>query len=245
MVCLTNLFTRYPPMPPQLNRKRALFVLTKIDEILAWEKQKEAERDTRFVDLGRYLCEVRAGQYWRLENLKSFDEFLARRFPESRRKAYYLMSIHEHLPPQARKDLKEVGWTKGLELAKVARRDGQHFDCATWLHKARSMPKEDFRREVEKELTGREEEPSELIYFKVYKSQIPVIEQAIETAALMLGTDKSRGYCLEMICADFLAGAHLDNGNPEILLNSISRYYRFLPGEQQQAFLENLREKAS
>ena len=61
----------------------------------------------------------------------------------------------------------------------------------------------------------------------------------------MLGTDKSRGYCLEMICADFLAGAHLDNGNPEILLHSISRYYKFLPGEQQLAFLENLREKAS
>src|SRR5712692_10117308 len=111
--------------------------------------------------------------------------------------------------------------------------------------KARNLPKEDFRREVEKELTGREEEPSELIYFKVYKSQIPVIEQAVETAALMLGTDKSRGYCLEMICADFLAGAHLDNGNPEILLNSISRYYKFLPGEQQQAFLENLCKKAS
>jgi hypothetical protein len=69
LVCLTNLFTRYPPMPPKLNRKRALFVLTKIDEILAWEKQKEAERDTRFVELGRYLCEVRAGQYWRLEKL--------------------------------------------------------------------------------------------------------------------------------------------------------------------------------
>src|SRR5271169_4714626 len=232
-------------MPPKINRKRALFVLTKIDEILAWERQKEAERDTRFVDLGRYLCEVRAGQYWRLENLRSYDEFLARQFPESRRKAYYLMSIHEHLPPQARRELKEVGWTKGLELAKLARRDGQHFDCATWLHKVRKLPKEDFRREVEKELTGKEEELSELIYFKVYKGQIPVIEQAIETAALRLGTDKSRGYCLEMICADFLAGAHLDNGNPEILLNSISRYYKFLSGEQQQAFLENLREKAS
>ncbi len=93
--------------------------------------------------------------------------------------------------------------------------------------------------------TGKETEPSELIYFKVYQSQIPVIEQAIETAALMLGTDKSRGYCLEMICADFLAGANLDGENPEILLNSVSRYYRFLPGEQRQAFLENLREKAS
>src|ERR1035437_6983444 len=168
LVCLTNFRFRPMPMPPQLNRKRALFVLTKIDEILAWEKQKEAERDTRFVDLGRYLCEVRAGQYWRLENLKSFDEFLARRFPESRRKAYYLMSIHEHLPPQVRKDLKEIGWTKGRELAKLARRDGQHFDCATWLHKARELPREEFRRAVEKELTGREEEPSELIYFKVY-----------------------------------------------------------------------------
>jgi len=81
--------------------------------------------------------------------------------------------------------------------------------------------------------------------FKVYKTQIPVIEQAIDTAALMLGTDKSRGYCLEMICADFLAGAHLDNGDPEILLNSISRYYRFLPGEQRRAFVEQITEKAS
>ena len=32
-------------------------------------------------------------------------------------------------------------------------------------------------------------------------------EQALETTALMLGSDKSRGYCLEMICADFLAGS--------------------------------------
>jgi len=155
------------------------------------------------------------------------------------------MSIHEHLPPQARRELKEVGWTKGLELAKVARRDGQDFDCATWLHKARALPKEDFRRAVEKELTGKETEPSELIYFKVYKSQISVIEQAIETAARMLGTDKSRGYCLEMICADFLAGAHLDNGNPEILLSSMTRFFKFLPGEQRQQFLSHLVQKAS
>ena len=245
LVGLTSLLTNNPPMLPKLNRRRALFVLTKIDEILAWEKRKEAERDTRFVELGRYLCEVRAGQYWRVENVKSFDEFLERRFPESRRKAYYLMSIHEHLPPQARKELKEVGWTKGLELAKLARRDGQHFDCATWLHRAREMPKEQFKQEVEKELTGRETEPWEIIYFKLYKSQLPVVEQAIETAALMLGTDKSRGYCLEMICADFLAGANLENENPEILLQSALRFFKFLPGEERQAFLHHVTEKTS
>jgi len=155
------------------------------------------------------------------------------------------MSIHEHLPPQARKQLKEVGWAKGLELAKLARRDGQRFDCATWLHKAQTMPKEDFQQEVEKELTGRETEPWEIIYFKLYQSQMPVVEKAIETAALMLGTDKSRGYCLEMICADFLAGANLDNGDPATLLFSMTRFFKFLPGEQRQAFLEGLREKAS
>src|SRR6476646_9447094 len=104
-------------MPPKMNPKRARFVLSKIDEILAWEKRRETERDTRFVELGRYLCEVRAGQYWGIERLKSFDEVLERRFPESRRKAYYLMSIHEHLPPQVRKELRQLGWSKGLELA--------------------------------------------------------------------------------------------------------------------------------
>jgi hypothetical protein len=150
------------------------------------------------------------------------------------------MSIHEHLLPQARKELKEVGRTKGLELAKLVRRDRQDFDCATWLHKARELPKEEFKREVEKKLTGKETEPWEIIYFKVYKCQIPVIEQAVDTAALMLGSDKSRGYCLEMICADFLAGANLDNGDPEVLLRSTLRFFRFLTGEHKQAFLDRV-----
>ena len=127
----------------------------------------------------------------------------------------------------------------------MARRDGQEFDCATWLHKARSLPKDQFKQEVEKELTGRESEPWEIIYFKLYKTQIPVVEQAVETAALMLGTDKSRGYCLEMICADFLAGANLENEDSTFLLQSMSRLFKFLPGDQRQAFLHEVTEKTS
>ena len=53
----------------------------------------------------------------------------------------------------------------------------------------------------------------------------------------MLGSDKSRGYCLEMICADFLAGASIEGQNPEILMQCLSRYYKFLPSAQQDAFL--------
>ena len=173
MIGLTSLRSNgQPHMAPKLNPRRALFVLGKIDEILSWERRTEQERDTRFVELGRYLCEVRAGQYWRVENLKSFDEFLEKKFPESRRKAYYLMAIHEQLPRQIHRDLRQVGWSKAAELAKVARRDGQRFDCATWVHKAQEMPKEEFKREVERHLTGQETEPWEMLYFKVYKSQL-------------------------------------------------------------------------
>jgi len=199
---------------PELKRRRAVFVLGKIDEILSWEKMKEREKDTRFVELGEYLCEVRANQYWRLEKLKSFDDFLEKRFPESRRKAYYLMAIHEKLTRIPNQQLREVGWSKAIELVNVARREGEDFDSATWLHKAKEMPKEGFKSEVQRHLTGKDTEPWEIIYFKLYKSQIPVIEQALETSALMLGTDKSRGYCLEMICADFLAGATLCGDQP-------------------------------
>ena len=223
---------------PRLDQKRAQFVLGKIDEILAWQEATDNERDTRFVELGRFLCEVRSGQYWRLEKLTSFDDFLDHRFPESRRKAYYLMSIHEHLPRPIHHQLKQIGWSKAAELAKVARRDGEHFESATWLHKAQSLPKQRFKDEVEKHLTG-SSEPTDLIYFKVFRTQIPVIEQAIETAARMLGSDTSRGYCLEMICADFLAGAHIEDGDQsETLLVGLRRYFRFLLPEQQRAFLE-------
>ena len=56
------------------------------------------------------------------------------------------MAIHERLPRIAKPDLKMVGWSKAIELAKVARRDQQSFDCATWLHKAKALPKEEFKR---------------------------------------------------------------------------------------------------
>jgi len=128
------------------------------------------------------------------------------------------MSIRENLPPQARKELEKLGWAKGIELAKVARRDKQQFDCATWLHKTRELSKEDFQQAVERELTGKIKEPWEIVYFKLFESQIPVVDRAIETAGLMLGSDRSRGYCLEMICADFLAGANPTTKSPGLAL---------------------------
>ena len=229
---LTSFRTNMPQVP-EIDHARAAFVLASIDAILSWEKTTDRERDTKFVELGQYLCEVRAGQYWRVENLASFDDLLERRFPQSRRKAYYLMSIHEHLPPEVRRDLKSVGWAKATELVKIARAEGKRFKSATWLHRARSQPKEEFKHSVEEHLTGKTSERYEILSFKFYKSQLPVIEEALETAGLMLGTDESRGYCLEMICADFLAGVYLEH-KPEALVQGVVRLWSFLSDQQRQ-----------
>jgi len=216
-------------LTPEIDQRRAVFVLGKINDILSWEKTKEQEKDARFVELGEYLCEVRARQYWRVENLKSFDDFLEKHFADSRRKAYYLMAIHEKLTRIPKHDLRQVGWSKAVELTRVARKDGEDFDCATWLHKAKNLPKEGFKSEVERHLTGKETEPWEILYFKIYKSQLPIVEKALETAGLMLGSDKSRGYCLEMICADFLAGANLCQNDS--LPDLASNFEKELPAE--------------
>jgi hypothetical protein len=54
----------------------------------------------------------------------------------------------------------------------------------------------------------------------------------------MLGSDKSRGYCLEMICADFLAGAYAEDESPRTLLVSILRLVRLLPVPERQELAE-------
>jgi hypothetical protein len=103
---------------------------------------------------------------------RSFRELTACRIVESQ------IPLRQ-VEPQAGKDLKEVGWTKGLKLAKVARRDEQEFDCATWPHNARSLPNDQFKREGEKEPLGRNQNRGKL-----------------STASFirMLGRAKSRGH---------------------------------------------------
>ena len=48
-----------------------------------------------------------------------------------------------------------------------------------------------------------------------------------------------------MICADFLAGANMKNADPEVLLQSSLRFFKFLPGHERQKFVHRVTEKAS
>jgi hypothetical protein len=219
-----------------------LLVLAQIDEILRWEQDHNVQKDARFLQLGQYLCEVRASQYWRLEDLKSFDEFLDKRFPESKRKAYYLMSIHETLPRDSGNELSQVGWAKAVELVRVARSEGDRFDCATWLHKAKNLPKEEFRQEVDRHLNGPNREPWEVLHFKLYKSQVTVVENALRMAERMLGS-RVRSHALEMICADFLGEVGIETQNTDLVLYAFSRLSTFLKPTQVDQVIEHLQKR--
>ena len=59
-----------------------------------------------------------------------------------------------------------------------------------------------------------------------------------------VGGSKSRGYCLEMICADFLAGASLENPDPSTLSNLVRRFFEFLPAGEKRELLGAMRECA-
>jgi len=214
-----------------MDKARAQEVLKKIDEILRWEERMEQQKDQRFAELGKYLCEVRNQEYWRL-GYRSFEHFLELKFPDSRRKAYYLMSIHDHLKQIPTQEIENLGWSKALELAKVARSEGRHFDSATWLHRAKESTKQQLKEEVYRYFTGQDYEPYEMVYFKLYESQLPIVERALYIATRMVGSERSRGYCLELICADFLAG-RTEESTPEEILLVIHRLVHLLPPDYQ------------
>jgi len=61
---------------------------------------------------------------------------------------------------------------------------------------------------------------------------------------LVLGSDKSRGYCLDDRRRP-LGGAHLGKENPEVFLQPAVRFFKFLSGEERQKFVHHVTEKAS
>ena len=74
-------------------------------------------------------------------------------------------------------------------------------------------------------------------FSKGYPSEI---EQSREAKGLMLGSDKSRAYCLKMICADFLAGVSLEAGKGDALLSCLTRLIIGLPKPERKQLLEDV-----
>ena len=127
---LDELITRNPPLPPRLNRRGAQFVLAKIDEILAWEQRKETERHQvrgagtlPLRSTGRTV--LAAG---RSEVVREVPAEEVSGIPE---KGVLPDVDPRELAAAGEEELEKLGWAKGIELAKVARRDRQNFNYAT------------------------------------------------------------------------------------------------------------------
>ena len=67
------------------------------------------------------------------------------------------MSIHEHLPPQAQEGAEGSGLDERAELAKVARGTVSTSIVQPGCTKPARCRRSSFKREVEKELTGKED----------------------------------------------------------------------------------------
>ena len=72
-------------------------------------------------------------------------------------------------------------------------------------------------------------------------SNVPIASRELVCPrSLVLGASKSRGYCIEMLCADFLAGAQLEGGNSDSLLFALGRLYSLLPDPQKTEFVKQM-----
>ncbi len=98
--------------------------------------------------------------------------------------------------------------------------------------RAKECTKQELKEEVYKYFTGEDYEPYEMVYFKLFESQLPLVERALYVASRMVGTERSRGYCLELVCADFLAG-RTEESTPEEMLLVIHRLVCLLPPDYQ------------
>ena len=58
------------------------------------------------------------------------------------------------------------------------------------------------------------------------------MERALLVAARMVGSERSRGCCLELVCVDFLAG-RTEESTPEEILMLIQHLVKLLPAEYQ------------
>ncbi len=75
-------------------------------------------------------------------------------------------------------------------------------------------------------------EPHQMAYISPFASPLRVIERASCVASRIAGTERSRGYCLELVCADFLVGRTEESAPEEIPL-LIHRLVGLLPPDYQ------------
>ncbi len=133
----------------------------------------------------------------------------------SRRRAFYYLSIWKRLHEQAGvgiKELREIGWMRAKEVARIARSGATEATVRKWAEKAKTTPPGALVEAVKVELAANAASgktlPSERVHvvrFGLYDNQHAAVIAALDLAKTT-GTDKP-GEALTNICQEFLGSA--------------------------------------
>lgn len=208
----------------KVNQDVAKQVLEKIDQILEESVGAVTRAERGFMSLAFLLTEAKRGAYWTTRGYKSEHEYIEKIFPQSRAQYYRLVKIGTNLQSYDRKLIEGIGSSKAEDLTRLH----IHFDGKIpeeWIEHARVDDKNAFRRRIRSYLNKKDEvqnpaQEDSFITFRIFGDGIHVVNMALETMARSSGSEKGLGYCLELICANYLSQFAEDNTGHVIGKNS-------------------------
>jgi hypothetical protein len=206
----------------KVDKEAATKVLSEIDSLLQGVKSSIEQADKGFIALAFLLVEAKRGAYWTIRGFKTEHEYIQASFPQSRSQYYALIKIGRDLYGCDRQLLESLGRSKCEDLSRLHRSSGTV--SKKWIDLAKEDDKDTFRRRVrdhfnkESPTVGQEQgvkTEDHFLKFRIFGDGIHTVNTALETAAKIAGTDKSTGYVLELICANFLS-QYTDDGEGHV-----------------------------
>jgi hypothetical protein len=166
------------------------------------------------------LTEAKKGAYWTTRGYKSEHEYIEKIFPQSRAQYYRLIRIGTNLQFYDRKLIEEMGSSKAEDLTRLH----VHFDGTIpqeWVERAKTDDKNAFRRRIRCYLNKKEKaqnptQEDHFITFRIFGDAIHTVNMALETMAKSVGSEKGLGYCLELVCANYLS-QFADDGTGHVI----------------------------
>lgn len=179
-------------------------------------------------DLAELLSEARAGKFHLKWGYGRFGDWLekASGLDMSERTAFYLMAIIEKAKALEipREQLKAVKMSKLKEIFTLDT-DTQADDIKQLVVAAQQDTLSIVRQKVQEVKSGHGEEPYVFVTYKLKASvKKMVVDAAFETVRKLYGDKKdangepydlSDSGCLELVCADFNVGIHVEEGDEE------------------------------
>jgi len=246
--------TRDPQRRPEPNPEAGINLLEEVERQLKEIHSASLLAERSFVRVALLLNQVKRARLWHLKGYKSEQDWIDKVFPQSPAQYYELVRIARQLGQIDQEILEEIGRRKCAQLARLK----VHLNGELpneWIEKARSMDSSAFTAEVRKVIGADKSKPSATIttlddaadkcsgadymfQCRIFGNDIHVVKMAFERLAQIAGSEKSYGYLLSLLCADFLSG-YTEDGEGNIqhqnafILRIISSLLEQLDYEEQ------------